>query len=200
MVNFRQSYLKNKKVDVFWYTVYFCATVCKKVCHMLSDRCLSVLSVTLVYCGQTVQWIKMKFGTQLGLRSGHIVLDGDPAAPPQKGHSPQFSAHVCFGNTAGWIKIPLGTEVGLCPGDIVLDGDPAPLPPKNVAQHCPPFRAMSIVAKRLDGSQCHLIERYYRHRPMRHCTQHPIIVIAILPTFETFVILYYSHHQLFMPS
>jgi len=34
---------------------HFWATVCKTVCLMLSDRCLSVclpcLSVTLVYCG-----------------------------------------------------------------------------------------------------------------------------------------------------
>jgi len=37
----------------------------------------------------------MKLGMKLGLGSGHIVLDGDPA-PTQKGHSPppQFSAHV----------------------------------------------------------------------------------------------------------
>jgi len=27
---------------------------------------LSVLSVTLVHCGQTVGWIKMKLGTQVG--------------------------------------------------------------------------------------------------------------------------------------
>jgi len=46
------------------------ATVCKTVRPMLSGRCLSVLSVclpvlsvTLVYCGQTVGWIKMKLGT-----------------------------------------------------------------------------------------------------------------------------------------
>jgi len=36
-------------------------------------------------------------------RPSHIVLDGDPAPTPQKGHSPQFSAHVCCGQTAGWI-------------------------------------------------------------------------------------------------
>jgi len=55
---------------------------------MLSDRCLSVLSclsVTFVHCGQTVGRIKMKLGTQVGLGPGHIVLDGDPASPPQKG-------------------------------------------------------------------------------------------------------------------
>jgi len=51
--------------------------------------CLScpVLSVTLVYCGQTVGWIKMKLGIQLGLGSGHIVLDGD-SAPLPKGAEP----------------------------------------------------------------------------------------------------------------
>ena len=60
---------------------------------MLSDRCLSCLSclsVTLVYCGQTVGWIKMKLGTQVGLGTGNIVLDGDPAPPPQGGTAPNF--------------------------------------------------------------------------------------------------------------
>jgi len=55
------------------------ATVCKTVRPMLSDVvCLSCLSITLVYCGQTVGQIKMKLGTQAGLGPGHIVLDGDP--------------------------------------------------------------------------------------------------------------------------
>jgi len=37
--------------------------------------CLFCLSVTLVYCGQTVGWIKMPLGTKVGLGPGHIVLD-----------------------------------------------------------------------------------------------------------------------------
>jgi len=47
----------------------FWATVCKTVHPIQSDRCLcvSVLSVTLVYCGQTVGWIKMKLCTEVGL-------------------------------------------------------------------------------------------------------------------------------------
>jgi len=73
------------------------ATVCKTVRPMLSDRCLSVLSVTFVHCGQTVGRIKMKLGMQVGLGRGHIVLDGDPAHPPLKGHSPQFSAQWLYG-------------------------------------------------------------------------------------------------------
>jgi len=63
----------------------FCATVCKTVRPMLSYRCLSCLSVTLVYCGQTAGWIMMKLGMQVGFGSSHIVLDGDPAPLPQKG-------------------------------------------------------------------------------------------------------------------
>jgi len=71
-----------------------------------------VLSVTLVYCGQTVGRIKMKLRVQVGLSPGHIVLDGEPGAPPLKGYSPP-----------------------------------------------PNFQPMSVVAKRLDGSRCHLVWR-----------------------------------------
>jgi len=51
----------------------------------LSLVCLSCLSVTLVHCGQTVRWIKMKLGTEVGLGPGHIVLDGDPATSTETG-------------------------------------------------------------------------------------------------------------------
>jgi len=117
---------------------------------MLSDRCLSCpvcLSVTLVYCGPTVQWIKMKFGTQLGLRPGQIVLDG---------HSPpNFRRISVCGQMDGRIKMSRGKKVGLDPGDIVLDGNSAPPPGKG--GRAPNFRPMSVVAKRLDGSRCHLV-------------------------------------------
>jgi len=112
----------------------FGATVCKTVRPMLSDRypvCLSCLSVTLVYCGQTVRWIKMTLGMEVGLGHGHIVLDGDQA-PPKEAQSP-ILAHVCCGQMAGWIEMPLGTEVGLGPGHILLDGDP-PSPQKRAQQ------------------------------------------------------------------
>ena len=77
---------------------------------MLSDRCpvcpilscLSVcLSVTLVYCGQTVGWIKIKLGKEVGLVPGHIVLDGDRAPPKKGGAAPNISAHVLWRN--GWL-------------------------------------------------------------------------------------------------
>jgi len=57
---------------------------------MLSDRfclfCLSVLSVTLVYCGQTIGWIKMKFGMEVGFGLRDIVLDGP--RPHKKAQQP----------------------------------------------------------------------------------------------------------------
>ena len=56
----------------------------------------------------------MKLGMQVGLGSGHIVLDGDPAHPPPKwAESPQFSTYVNCGQMAGWIQMALGMEVGL---------------------------------------------------------------------------------------
>jgi len=70
-------------------------TVCKTVCPILSDWCLSVclflsvclsvcLSGTFVYCGQTVRWIKMPVGMEIGLGLGHIVLDPSSAQLPLK--------------------------------------------------------------------------------------------------------------------
>ena len=60
--------------------------------HCLVDRykwpCamgpLSCLSVTLVYYGQTVGWIKIPFDTEAGLSPEDIVLDGD-STPPREG-------------------------------------------------------------------------------------------------------------------
>jgi len=68
----------------------------------------------------------MPLGMEVGLILGDIVLDGDPAPPPLKRHSPQFSTNVRCGQTAGWTKMPLAMEVGLGRGDFVFDGNPAP--------------------------------------------------------------------------
>ena len=74
--------------------LHYWATVCKTVRPMLSHHCLSVclsvLSATLVYCGQTVGRLKMKLGMQVGLGPGHIVLGKDPAPAPQRGTAPNF--------------------------------------------------------------------------------------------------------------
>jgi len=52
--------------------------------------------------------------------------------------------------------MPFGMEVHLGPDHIVLDGNPTPPLRDTVA---PKFRLVSIVAKWLDGSKCHLVRR-----------------------------------------
>jgi len=113
------------------------------------------LSAMFVHCGQTVGRIKIKLGMKVGLGPGHTVLDGDPVPLPQRGTAPpsQFSAHICCGQMAAWIKMSLGMELGLGPGDFVRHGDPAPLPKTGLRN----FRSITIVAKRLDASRCHLV-------------------------------------------
>ena len=60
---------------------------------------------------------------------------------PQRGTTPQFSAHICCGQMAGWIKMPIGMEAGFGPGDFVLDGAPMPSPQKvgEVTPHFQPI-------------------------------------------------------------
>ena len=43
-----------------------------------------------------VGWIEMSLRTEVGLAPGHVVLDGNPALPPRKGHSSPLhvSAHM----------------------------------------------------------------------------------------------------------
>ena len=119
------------------YQSVVCLSVCLSVCLFVCLSVCPVLSVTLVYCGQTrVGWTKMKLGKQVGLGPGHIVLDGGPSSPSSKKgqstpHSPQCSAQMCCGQMAVWIKTSFDREVGLSPSDIVSDGDPAPLPKRG---------------------------------------------------------------------
>ena len=68
------------------------------ICPVCLSFCPSVrLSVTLVYCGQTVGWIKMPLGTEVDLGPGHIVLDGDPSCPTERG-----TAAPVFGSCLFW--------------------------------------------------------------------------------------------------
>jgi len=88
---------------------------------------------------------------------GDRVQKGSPYAIGALSICPVCNVGVLW--PVGWIKMKLGMKVGLGPGHIVLDGDPAPPPKKmgTAATSYPNFRPMSIVAKRLDGSRCHLV-------------------------------------------
>jgi len=111
-----------------------------------------------ICCRKIAGWIKMSLDRQIGLGPSGIVLHRDPAPLPKRRHSPpQFSAHVYCRQTARWIKMPLGMEIGLGTGHILINGDSAS-PSQKGTQH-PNFRPMSIVAKRLDGSRCHVVWR-----------------------------------------
>ena len=139
----------------------FRATVCKTVRPMLSDRCLSVLSVTLVHCGQMVGCIKMKLGAQVGLGPGHNVLDGDPAPPPSKGHSPppNFRPISVVAKWLDGLRCHLVWRYRPRPRRLYVRWRPSSPPQKGGGAHLPNFQPISIVAKRLDASRCHLVWR-----------------------------------------
>jgi len=62
----------------------------------------------------------MPLGTEIGLGSGDVVLDADPAPPHEKGHSsPHFSAHVYCGET---IALSATAELLLCLNNNDVDG------------------------------------------------------------------------------
>jgi len=77
--------------------------------------CPVCLSVTLVYCGHMVRWIRIPLGTEVGLSPRDIVLDGKPNSPHGKGHSspPLFSP--CLFRpmfiVAKWLPIPATAEL-----------------------------------------------------------------------------------------
>ena len=50
-----------------------------------------------MYCGQTVGWIKMLLGLEVGLGPGHIVLDVDPPIP-QREQPPIFGPCLLWPN------------------------------------------------------------------------------------------------------
>ena len=97
------------------------------------------------------------FSRRLASAQATLCWMGTQLPLSKRGHSPHFLARIYYGQTAGWIKMALGVEVGLSPGYIVLDGDPAPIPNKGTESRN--FRPISIVAKRLDASRCHLVWR-----------------------------------------
>jgi len=136
------------------------------VCLSACPFCPVCLSVTLVYCIQTVGGSNETWHGGRPL-PGRIVSDGD--AVPSEGYSPTFRPHVCCGQMAGWIKVSLGTEIDLEPGDIVLDGDHLP-PPQKKMGHNRPYLSAHVLWP--DG----WTDQYVtwcgdRLRPRQHCAR-----------------------------
>jgi len=130
------------------FALCYRSVVCP-VCPVLSV--LSCLSVTFVHCGQTVGRIKTKLGMQVDLGRGHIVLDGDPAPPHPKGHSPRnFRPYLlrpngCMDQDVTWY----GAKPR--PRRPCVRWGPRSPSPKGGGASPPNFRPMFIAAKRLDG-------------------------------------------------
>jgi len=134
-----------------------------------------------LYCGQTAGWIKMALGAEVDLGPANIVLDGDPTPPPQKRDHSQhrlrpWPHYVRWGPS---FPSPKGAEPPIfCPSllwpNSWMDQDGTwcggrPWPSQHCARWGPNspspekgaqpsnFWPMSIVAKRLDASRCHLV-------------------------------------------
>jgi len=106
-----------------------------------------------ICCGQMARWIKMPLGRKVGLGSGHIVLDGDPAPLPKKRAQPPNFRPMSI------VPKRLADQDATCCGGrpqskrhCVRWGQSTP-PPKG--GRAPSFWLMSSVAKRLHGSRCH---------------------------------------------
>jgi len=116
-----------QRSDSTWRTVFGRPFLTRFVLCYQTVVCLSVYPVCNVGVrGQTVGWIKMKLGLQVGLGPGHTVRWG-PNPLPQKGAEPPIVGpymlwqNDCMDQDATW-------QGGMPqpPNDIVLDGDPAP--------------------------------------------------------------------------
>jgi len=87
----------------------------------------------------------------------HCVRSGPSSAFPKAAQPPIFGPYLlrpnyCMDQDVTWY--------GARPrpaGDFMLDWDPAPFSPKRGG--APNFRPISIVAKRLDASRCHLVRK-----------------------------------------
>ena len=111
----------------------FWATVCKTVRPMLSDRCLSRLSVLSV-CDVRALWPNGSTDQDETWHAGrfrpwpHCVRWG-PSSPPPKGAQPPpnfrpiYVAAKWLHEMAAWIKMSHGMELRLGPSDFVLDED-----------------------------------------------------------------------------
>ena len=84
----------------FWATVTSNGSPC-------AMEPLSFLSVTLVYCGPTVGWIKVPLGAEVDLGPGDVVLHGNPAPPPAKRSPISATAELLFVSTNMVVRLKI---------------------------------------------------------------------------------------------
>jgi len=136
----------------------FWGTVCKTVRPMLSDRCLSVcpvcLSVTLAYCGQTVECIKIK-----------TLHARRPRPWPHCSMGTQLPRVVA--RRLDGLRCHLARRSRPRPRRHCVRWGPRSLPPKGGTAVTAPNIGPCIVAKHLHGSRCHLTRG--RPWPRPHC-------------------------------
>ena len=121
----------------------------------LSVYVLSVLSVTLVYCDQTVGWIKIPIGMEVGLGPSHCIrCRPSPSQAPPKGA--QAAQPQNFGLCLLWSNGWMDQDATWCRGrprprrHCVRLGQSFPGPCTERGTAVPrTFRPMSIVVKRL---------------------------------------------------
>ena len=97
---FRYKHLQYKSMLVFGRRFVKRFALCYRTVVLSVSVCLSV---TLVYCGQMVGWIKMPLSMEVHLGPGDTVLNGDTAPPPERGTALQPSTHFlahCSGTVA----------------------------------------------------------------------------------------------------
>ena len=95
-----------------------------------------------------------------GLRCpGDFVLDGEPATLPKKGAEPPPIFGPCPWWPNGWMDQD-GTSHGGGPRSRPHSARWGPSSPRQKGGRPPNFRPISVVAKRLDASRCHLVWRY----------------------------------------
>jgi len=110
----------------------------------LCYRTVVCLSVTLVYCGQMVRWIKMKLGMEVGLCPSYTASDGTQL--PHRGTDPPiFGPCLLWPN--GWMDQDATWYGGRSrPRPHCIRWGPSS--PLQKGHSSPPFWPMSTVAKR----------------------------------------------------
>jgi len=117
---------------------------------MLSDH--SCLSCLWRWCIVTKRMDRMPLGMEGGLGPGHIVVDGNPAPPSKKGHSPPILGQ-CLLWQNGWTDRD-ATWYGGRPHPKRHYVRWGPSSPRKRAQQPPAFQPMSILPKWSHLSSC----------------------------------------------